>query len=220
MLDFALARRMMVDGQIRTNAVTDPRIIAAMLEIPRENFVPAGCAGLAYLDRDLSVGGEPGSAGRRLLKPMVLAKLIQSLEIGEGGRVLAVAPAMGYSVAMLERLGAAVVALDDTEDMLAAARRALGAESAARLVHGPLAEGWASGAPYDATLVEGAIEVRPETLLGQLQDGGKLAVIEGRGPAGRAMLYRSDEGEISSRPLFAAAASVLPGFVEPAVFTF
>jgi protein-L-isoaspartate(D-aspartate) O-methyltransferase len=192
-----------------------------MLEIPRENFVPAGCAGLAYLDRDLSVGDEPGRAGRRLLKPMVLAKLIQALDVGEGDRVLVVGPATGYSVAVLERLGAAVTALDDSEEMLAGAARALGPDSGrATLIHGPLAEGWASGAPYDAILVEGATEVKPKALLGQLKDGGRLAVIERRGPAGRAMLFRADEGGIRGRPLFGAAASVLPGFVKTPVFTF
>src|SRR5437762_13857490 len=80
MIDFAAARRMMVDGQVRTSDVTDLRLIAAMLEIPRERFVPQDKADLAYLDFDLPV--MDGAPARRLLKPMVLARLIQAAEIG------------------------------------------------------------------------------------------------------------------------------------------
>ena len=85
MIDFAAARRMMVDGQVRTSDVTDLRIIAAMLELPRERFVPETNAALAYLDLDVPVtratGGEPV---RRLLKPMVLAKMVQAAAVKAG----------------------------------------------------------------------------------------------------------------------------------------
>ena len=77
MTDFAAARRHMVDGQVRTADVTDLRVIAAMLEVPRERFVPPAAAALAYLDLDLPAR----AARRRLLKPMVLAKLIQAADI-------------------------------------------------------------------------------------------------------------------------------------------
>ena len=82
MIDFAAARRMMVDGQVRTADGTDPRLLAAMLELPRERFFPADKASLAYLDLDASVSA-PGQPVRRLLKPMVLAKLIQAAAITE-----------------------------------------------------------------------------------------------------------------------------------------
>jgi protein-L-isoaspartate(D-aspartate) O-methyltransferase len=89
MIDFAAARRMMVDGQVRTSDVTDPRIIAAMLELPREHFLPESKAALAYLDADVPVteahGGKPV---RRLLKPMVLAKLVQAAAVQAGDHVL------------------------------------------------------------------------------------------------------------------------------------
>ena len=78
MFDFAAARRMMVDCQVRTSDVTDPRIIAAMLDLQRERFVPERHAFLAYLDLDVAV--TDGTPPRRLLKPMVLAKLIQAAE--------------------------------------------------------------------------------------------------------------------------------------------
>src|SRR5262245_19560884 len=102
MTDFATARRMMVDGQVRTADVTDPRIIAAMLEVPRERFVPESQAGLAYLDFDVPVGAaKDAGATRRLLKPMVLAKLLQAVDVDENEHVLDVACATGYSTAVL-----------------------------------------------------------------------------------------------------------------------
>src|SRR5688572_5853489 len=113
MIDFAAARRMMVDGQVRTSDVTDPRIIAAMLELPRERFVPHGSAALTYLDLDLPVTDQAGRDGRRLLKPMVLAKLLQAADIGPDARVLDVACGTGYSSAVLAQLARSVVALED-----------------------------------------------------------------------------------------------------------
>jgi protein-L-isoaspartate(D-aspartate) O-methyltransferase len=114
MTDFAAARRMMVDGQVRTSDVTDLRIVAAMLELPRERFVPEAKADLAYLDFDIVVKeATAGAPARRLLKPMVLAKMIQAAEVGASDRVLDVGCATGYSSALLSRLAASVVALEE-----------------------------------------------------------------------------------------------------------
>src|SRR5258708_29362589 len=89
MIDFVAARRIMVDSQVRTSDVTDSRLVAAMLALPRERFLPTEQADLAYLDFDPPVGGAPADAPpRRLLKPMVLAKLLQAAEIAEGDHVL------------------------------------------------------------------------------------------------------------------------------------
>ncbi len=112
MLDFAAARRMMVDCQVRTSDVTDLRLIAAMLTVPRERFAPKELAELAYLDADL-----PVEAGRRLMKPMVLSKLLQAAEIGESDRVLIVGCASGYSAAVIEHLAGSVVALEEDADL-------------------------------------------------------------------------------------------------------
>src|SRR5262249_22282000 len=102
---------MMVDGQVRTSDVTDQRIIAAMLEVPRDRFVPERNAALAYLDLDVAVG--EGRSARRLLKPMVLAKLIQAAGIGADDRVLDIGCGTGYSSAVIARLARSVVALED-----------------------------------------------------------------------------------------------------------
>jgi protein-L-isoaspartate(D-aspartate) O-methyltransferase len=217
MIDFAHARRMMVDGQIRTNDVTDRDLIAAMLDVPRERFVPPAQASVAYLDRDL-----PVDERRMLLKPMVLARLIQAAEVGAEDSVLDVGCATGYSSAILARLGAAAVALDDD-----AARARRCTETLAQLgianvaaVCGPLDAGWPGLAPYDVILVNGAFEVEPHGLFDQLKEGGRLVGILGGSPAGKAMLYRKDRGEIGGRVLFDASAPALPAFKKAPAFVF
>src|SRR5215467_14583328 len=151
MTDFAAARRNMVEGQVRTADVTDLRILSAMLDIPRENFVPPSAAGLAYLDLDLPLG-EGGS--RRLLKPMVLAKLIHAADIKPGDRVLDVGCATGYGAAVLARMASQVVALEQDTGLVQAARSALGDCPNVTVVSGPLPAGWPKNAPYDVVLLE------------------------------------------------------------------
>jgi len=219
MVDFAHARRMMVEGQVRTADVTDLALVAAMLEVPRERFVAPDQTALAYLDLDLGVG--QGARGtRRLLTPMVLAKLLQAAEIRPGEHVLDVACATGYTAAVIARLGARVTALEE-DPALAATAKAVLAELAPDVsaVAGPLTAGWPAAAPYDVILVEGATEILPRALFSQLRESGRLLCVQGRTP-GKAMLYRSIAGDVSGRVIFDAAASLLPGFVEPPAFVF
>jgi protein-L-isoaspartate(D-aspartate) O-methyltransferase len=221
MIDFAQARRMMVEGQVRTSDVTDLALIDAMLAVPRERFVPEDQTELAYLDLDLPVGRSPGRGSRRLLKPMVLAKLIQAAELQPQDVVLDVACATGYAAAVLARLAARVTALEEDAALAAIARRVLSdlTPGNAAVVIGPLTAGWPAGAPYDVILLEGATEIVPRSLFSQLRDGGRLLCVEGRSP-GKAMLYRSVAGDVTGRPIFDAAAPLLPGFVEPPAFVF
>jgi protein-L-isoaspartate(D-aspartate) O-methyltransferase len=214
MTDFAAARRHMVDGQVRTANVTDLRIIAAMQEVPRERFVPQ--AALAYLDFDVPVGAGP----RRLLKPMVLAKLVQAADLAGTDRVLDAGCATGYSAAVLARVAGQVVALEEDLALAEAARSALSARSNVRVVEGPIAEGWAQDAPYDVILLEGATEIVPETLCRQLRDGGRLVCVLGTGPGAKAMIYYRSGDDLGGRAVFDASAALLPGFAKPAEFAF
>jgi protein-L-isoaspartate(D-aspartate) O-methyltransferase len=218
MTDFVVARQMMVDGQIRIADVTDLRLIAAMQEVPRERYVPDDKVALAYLDIDLPVS-ENGRS-RRLLKPMVLAKLIQLAEIGERDRVLDVGCGTGYAAALLTRLAGHVVALDEDASLVRRTGAALAEAANVKVVSGALAQGWPAGAPYDVILLEGAIEIVPDPLLRQLRGGGRLACVMGSGPGGKAMLYRAVSGEFSSRTAFEATATLLPGFAKQPAFVF
>ena len=222
MLDYAKARRMMVDGQLRTFDVNDLAVLAAFDEVPREHFVPPGRESLAYVDRDLPVAEGASARERRfMLSPMVLARMIQALEVGPGAKVLDVACGLGYSSAVLARLGCSVTALEASEALAEEARRRLGRCGVERVMMatGPLERGYPEAAPYDAILVNGAVEVKPDGLLGQLGEGGRLVCVEGRGRAASATLYVRAGEAYGSRPLFDAAAPPLaafraePGFV-------
>jgi protein-L-isoaspartate(D-aspartate) O-methyltransferase len=222
-MDFATARRMMVDGQVRTSDVTNLQLIAAMLDIPRERFVPAASADIAYLDRDVPVSERlEGPTSRRLLKPMVLAKLIQAAEIRGTDRVLDVACATGYSSAILARLAGEVVALEEDADLAVKARQTLSELGAGNVVvvEGALAGGWPELSPYDVVVMNGRSEIVPQGLCRQLRDRGRLVGIFGEGMAAKAMIYLSEAGEVSGRVLFDAAAPLLPGFAKPPVFVF
>lgn len=215
MTDFDVARRHMVDGQVRTADVTDLRIISAMLEVPRERFLPRTSASLAYLDLDVPVGGS-----RRLLKPMVLAKLIQAAEINGSDRVLDAGCATGYTAAVLARIAGQVVALEQDAGLAKAANEALAPLPNVTVASGSLADGWPQGSPYDAIVLEGATEIAPDALCRQLKDGGRLVCVLGSGPGSKAMLYRRSGSDVGGRSIFDATAALLPGFAKAPVFAF
>lgn len=219
MTDFADARRHMVDGQIRPNDVTDLRVLAAMLEVPRERFAPPAATSIAYLDLDLPVG--EGAAGSRcLLKPMLLAKLFNAAEIKPTDRVLDVGCVTGYAAALLARMAEQVVALEQDAGLAKTAKAALSSLSNVTVVSGPLVEGWPQDGPYDLIVLEGATEIEPQAFCRQLKDGGRLVCVLGSGPGAAAMLYRRSGDDFGGRPVFNAAAAVLPGFVKPPAFAF
>jgi protein-L-isoaspartate(D-aspartate) O-methyltransferase len=217
MFDAAAARRHMVDGQIRTADVTNPSLIAAVEAVPRELFVPPALAAQAYIDGDIPLG-----KGRALLKPMVLAKLIQNVELRAGEHVLDVGCGAGYSAAVLAHMGAAVVALEEDADLAAQAKAALASAGAGKvsLVTGPLLKGWPAAAPYDLILLDGATEIVPAELGRQLKPLGRLAAIFGQGPGAKATIYRPAEGGLVGRPIFDAGAPLLPGFAAQPTFVF
>jgi protein-L-isoaspartate(D-aspartate) O-methyltransferase len=219
MIDFAAARRMMVDGQVRTQDVTDLRVLRALLEVPRERFAPEGKAELAYLDLALPLD-ERGT--RCMLKAAVFAKLLQAAEIGERDHVLDIGSGSGYSAAVLGRLAASVVALEEDADLARRARDSLAATGIANVtvVTGPLAAGWPQAAPYDVIVLEGATDDAPHALCRQLKEEGRLVCVLGRSPAGKATLYRKLGDDVSGRSVFDGAAPLLPGFARAPEFVF
>jgi protein-L-isoaspartate(D-aspartate) O-methyltransferase len=215
MTDFATARDRMVDSQVRTSDVTDLRLLWALQTIARERFVPEKARDLAYADYDM-----PIARGRCLLKPRVFAKLVQEADIKPTDRVLDVGCGLGYSAAVLAELGAQVTAIEQDAALAAAATKALSGKAKVTVVTGRLADGYSANAPYDVIVVEGATDVRPDTLLGQIADGGRLVCILGGGPAGKAMLYKRSGADVGERPIFDAGVAVLPGFEKPPAFAF
>jgi protein-L-isoaspartate(D-aspartate) O-methyltransferase len=215
MTDFAAARSRMVDSQIRPSDVTDLRLLWALQTLERERFVPEKARDLAYADYDM-----PIARGRWLLQPRVFAKLLQQADIKESDRILDVGCGLGYSAAVLAELGAQVTALEEDTQLAAAATNALADNGKIRVVTGPLASGHSANAPYDVIVIEGATEREPDALLGQLADAGRLVCLLGKGPYGKATLYKRSGADIGERPLFDAASNVLPGFAKAPAFAF
>ena len=218
MTDHAAARRNMVSGQIRTNRVTDERLIEAMEEIPRERFVPHAKRGVAYVDEDVEI-----ASGRYLMEPMVLARMVQEAGIAAEDMVLDVGCGTGYATAVMSRLAGTVIALDVDGSLAAEAEGALNAVGAdnAIVVTGPLAEGYARQAPYDVILLGGAVDHLPQALADQLAEGGRIVgVLREAGGVGQATLWARHRGALSSRSLFEASLPPLPGIARPVQFEF
>ncbi len=217
-MDFELARRNMVDTQVRTNRVTDSLVISALRAIPRELFVPAAQKGVAYVDDDLEV-----APGRFLMEPMILARLLQLAEIQRTDTVLDVGCATGYSSAVLGRMASSVVALEQDAELVnwaAETLLGLGIDNAV-VVEGKLSDGLADQGPYDVIFVNGAVDRVPEGLREQLADGGRLvAVLRGEKGVGHATLVTRTGSAFGHRTDFDANARILPGFARQPTFVF
>jgi protein-L-isoaspartate(D-aspartate) O-methyltransferase len=213
-LDFNHMRQAMVASQLRTTAVNDARVIAAMGAVPRERFVPQESAALAYIDRSIPLG-----AGRALNPPMTTGRLLTEAHPKAKDRALVIGGATGYAAALLAELVASVVSLEEDAALLAVARQAP-ASTRISVVEGLLAAGWKKKAPYDLILIDGAVEVVPQAIIDQLADGGRLAAaILDRGVARLSLGKRSGKG--FGLVAFADAEAVpLPGFAQPKSFSF
>jgi protein-L-isoaspartate(D-aspartate) O-methyltransferase len=224
----AVHRRTMVDCQIRTFDVTDQQLLARMLEVPREHFLPLELAELAYSDIPLQLKPTgPGEERRALLPPLVLARLIQGAGVASSGTVLDVGAATGYTSALLAGLAGRVVALESERSFYDALRSNLDAFGLAKVqtILGPLAEGAPEEAPFDLIFINGAVEANLEALFAQLKDGGRLVAIkrlpgDPTGRAGKAVRYENIDGAMGCRVLFDASAPVLEAFRQNEQFTF
>jgi protein-L-isoaspartate(D-aspartate) O-methyltransferase len=220
MSGFAIARQKMVDGQVRTNDVTDSRILDAMLDIPRELFVPENKRALAYLDLDHDVG-EGGGKGY-MIKPQVIAKLLQAAEVTAHDKVLVVGCATGYAAALVARLAPQVIATEADPTLVAKGKDILGQLGSANVTikAGAPADGDPADAPYDVILLNGATEVAPERLFAQLAKGGRLVGVFAKSKPARATIVTRAPGDLGHRALFDAAAPVLAGLERVPSFVF
>lgn len=212
--NFEAMRRTMVESQLRTTGVSDPRVVAAMAETPRERFVPAERRALAYTDRPVTLG-----EGRALNPPEATGRLLTAADVRPSDHVLIVGAATGYTAALLARLAGHVAALEEDPALLAQARESL-AGVGVDLVEGPLAQGWSAGAPYDLVVIDGLVEHVPDALVAQLKDGGRLVcALLDRGASRLAFGRKAGAG--FGFDLFAdCEAAPIPGFAKPKSFVF
>jgi protein-L-isoaspartate(D-aspartate) O-methyltransferase len=220
MTDFTLARRNMIDGQLRPNRVNNTQLLAVIADLPRERFLPVGLQSVAYADDDVPLGN-----GRCLMEPMVLARLIQTLQPQPQDKALVVASGPGYGTALLARLVKSVVAVEADAGLAGSAEqtiRELGITNVRQLT-GKMEDGHTAEGPYDVILIEGAVQYVPTAILGQLAEGGRLGTViaaASAGGQGVAQLMVKEGGVASGRPIFDAGTPALPGFAAPPRFTF
>ena len=217
MPDFDYARKTMVDNQLRTSGVTDRRLLLALGEVPREKFVPAERAALAYVDTEHPLGG-----GRALGAPAPFAKLLQLAAIEHTDTVLDVGAGSGYSTAVLAQLAANVVGLESDPALAAKARETLTGLGIANatIIEAALDGTAAVGGPFEVIVVEGMLDAAPEVLFSHLKDGGRLvALIRGAGPAVAHIFVKSGE-DITARADFDASLPWQPAPPKPVEFVF
>ncbi len=199
-MDYAAARRNMIECQLRTNKITDKRILEAMSLIPRERFISNERAMMAYTDTDVPCGD-----GRYLMAPIAVSRLIQEAAITAGDSVLCIAAGTGYSVAVMARIAGSVIALESSPDCAKKAGELLAELNLdnAVVVEGDVTVGWAAESPYDIIFIDGMVAEVPNTLFEQLADGGRLlAIIDSGDGIGRATLFVKLSGNISDRQIF------------------
>lgn len=209
---FSALRRAMVDCQLRTYDVTDRAVLAAADSVPREVFLPGDLSHLAYLDQAVALPG----TGRGLMAPMVVARMIQYLELQPGERALEYAGGSGYGAALMASMGAVTTLWEPDEAALALAGTALAAAGVSVTVTAQEPE---KGA-FDVVLVSGACETPPQSLFPLLAEEGRMIAVLGLGRAARVMLYQRSEGGVSGRPVFDASAPVIAEFRKVPAFSF
>jgi protein-L-isoaspartate(D-aspartate) O-methyltransferase len=207
----------MVDTQVRPSDVTKFPIIEALLNVPREDYVPDDKRDAAYVGENIDFGG-----GRVLLEPRTLAKMLDAVDVQPSDVVLDLGCGLGYSTAVLAQLAEFVVAVEDDTARAEEAQQILsthGVDNAA-VFEGPLAEGAAKNGPYDVIILQGAVETVPDAVLDQIKEAGRIAAIFADGALGVVRVGRKVDGVVNWRMSFNAGAPVLPGFEKTAAFTF
>ncbi|MHB8345601.1 MAG: protein-L-isoaspartate O-methyltransferase family protein [Acidiferrobacterales bacterium] len=213
-----VARKNMVESQVRTWEVLDPRVLELLSSAPREDFVPEQYRGLAYADMSLPLG-----RGQVMMSPRMEARLLQALEIGRSDRILEIGTGSGYMTWLLAALGGQVYSVEIIPQfkMSAAAKLAAHGATNVTLDIGDGAHRWNRHQPYDAILLTGSLPVLADAFRNSLAIGGRLVAVVGKPPAMEAVLIRRTGPESFSRDsLFETVLAPLLNADEPEKFVF
>lgn len=215
MSDYTTRRTTMVDTQVRPSDVTKYPIIAAMLSVPREAYVPDALKEAAYAGGNIAI-----APGRVLLEARSFAKLLDALDVQPEDAVLDIGCGLGYSTAVLARLGNSVTAVEADTSLAAAAKETIAAQGVANatVASGALEEGARASGPFDVIVVQGGVQEVPDALLAQLAEGGRIGAIFMQGALGVAKVGHKADGRVVWRYAFNAAAPVLAAFKARAEF--
>jgi len=199
-MDFELARHNMIEQQIRPWEVLDPRVLALIGDVRREDFVPQQYRKLAFVDMNIPIGHD-----QVMMEPKLEARLLQELDLKSTDRVLEVGTGSGYLTALLAKLAAEVVSVEIHADLSKAAQQKLGAQGInnVHLQIGDAANAWDNGAPFDAIVLTGSVPAIPAGHRDNLAVGGRLVAVVGQSPAMQAtVLTRIDAQDWSERSVF------------------
>ncbi len=217
-MNFAAARKAMVDCQVRPNDVTDHALLHRLETVPKEDFLPSGLKNLAYVETELTLG-----PGRAVLTARDFSKLLQAAGPKPTDLVLDLAVGGGYSTAILAGLAGMVVAVEEDEKLVANAEEALAKHeiSNAAVITGAPANGAGDQGPFDVIFIGGVIEEAPAGLVEQLKDGGRLAAILHKDGVSRGVVFTRANDVVSSKAYFVSSArGVIPGFEKETGFVF
>ncbi len=212
------ARTNMVDNQLRTNRVDDPEVLAAMGVVPRELFIPKALHGVAYTDEDLHLPD-----GQFLIEPLVFARLLQAAACKSDDIALVIGCNTGYAAAVVSKLAATVIFVQQSEESAARIQPILDqleADNVVTSVRADPAGGNPEQAPFNVIIVIGAVDEVPNSLIDQLNDDGRLVAVEGRGRVGKGVLITKIHGTAARNALFDAHIPDFKGMRTTTEFAF
>ena len=211
MTDYKMRRQIMVDTQVRPSDVTKFPIIDALLNIPREKFVPDGKREAAYLGENLSIG-----PSRVILEPRTLAKLLDALDIKNNELVLDIGSGLGYSSAVISRMAELVIAVEQDTSFAAESEGILSEAGADNVVVqvNKLEDGAPQHGPYDVIILQGGVEEIPSSILNQLKNGGRIGAIFIEEGLGTARIGYKFNDNVNWKYSFNASVPILEGFLK------
>lgn len=195
--DFRIARRRMVEEQLVARGIRDELILSAFLEVPRHLFVDPAVGGRAYDDCSFPIG-----CAQTISQPFIQAMMIQEAGVRPGDRVLEIGTGSGYQTAILSLIAREVCSIERIASLSEAAEAVLKRVRTGRirLKVGDGASGWPYYAPFDRIIISAAMRERPDTLLGQLAEGGTL-IAPLQEEEEQIVLFRLSEGTLRERRL-------------------
>lgn len=195
---FESERRAMIEWQLRRRGIYDERVLKAMFEVPRHEFVPLVDQDAAYEDRPIVIGD-----GQTISQPYIVAAMTDAAQVQPGDKVLEIGTGSGYQAAVLAHLGAEVITMERVSRLAETARERLSrlGYQKVRVIAEDGSAGYPAGAPYDAIVVTAAAPAVPQVLIGQLADGGRLVIPVGTLQLQTLQVIRKSGDRLSVRDL-------------------
>ncbi len=217
-LNLEQARFNMVEQQVRTWEVLDPAVLDVLGKVPREDFVPSRYRKMAFADLRIPIGH-----GQVMMKPLEEGRMLQSLEIQPGQRILEVGTGSGFTAACMSELGGVVTSLDihpELSESAAARFRRLGFDGIETVVADALSD-YEPSSSFDIVAVTASVKAVPQRFLDWVDSGGRLFAVRGASPAMEAVcLHQIGSGRWHPDSLFETDLPRLIGAEDQPTFEF